>query len=254
MQNRFSCLKIDTSSSTADDIKRTNRFSRGEDKSPVNVGSRWKRSRSPEKQLGRYNKSPVNVHSRWQRSKSPEKSNDRWDNNKSPVNVHSRWQRSRSPEDSDNRYGSRSPERGNSFTKRNDRNNGKHNKGGFGKYRYNHGRGGPSEKFDKVKKDMKGRPMVAGATTGGFDINLALKRKEEEDGKRDPKLEEMKKKEEKKKRKKKGKNVVFEKEKLDKADTEQQKKLAAEWNKRMIDQMQYESEEEGEDCPAEEDL
>ena len=250
-KNRFSCLKVDTYTAPTDDVKRINRFSReGEVKSPVS--SRWKRSKSPPPDRHENNKSPVNVHSRWQRSKSPEKQTDRWENNRSPVNPNSRWQRSRSPENSDSRYGSRSPERGNSFTKRNDSD--RPNKGGFGKYRYNHGRGrgGPSEKFDKVKKDNKGRPMVAGAITTGFDINLALfEKKREEKETRCQKIEEMKRKEEneKERRKKKG-NVVFEKDNLE--TSEEQKRLTAEWNKRMIENMQYESGEEEEE--EEEDL
>ena len=234
-KNRFSCLKVDTYTAPTD-VKRINRFSRGDEvKSPVS--SRWKRSKSPPPDRHENNKSPVNVHSRWQRSKSPEKSNDRWENNRSPVNPNSRWQRSSSPENSDSRYGSRSPERGNSFTKRND--NSRPNKGGFGKYRYNHGRGrgGPSEKFDKVKKDNKGRPMVAGAITTGFDINLALFEK-----KRVSKLTYHRIKNNANKIERKNEKVVFEKEKLE--TTEQQKRLTAEWNKRMIENMQYESGEE----------
>ena len=98
---------------------------------------------------------------------------------KRPKKTNSRWRRSPSPE-KNSRFPP--PQSSNSFTKpkRNkyssrDNNRPRYNKGGFGKFRYNHGRKGPSI-FDNVKKDNLGRPMIAGATTSGFDIGAALKK------------------------------------------------------------------------------
>ena len=87
---------------------------------------------------------------------------------KRPKKTNSRWKRSPSPETKNSRFPP--PESSNSFTKpKRDNNRPRYNKGGFGKFRYNHGRRGPSI-FDNVKKDNLGRPMLAGATTSGFDI------------------------------------------------------------------------------------
>ena len=68
-----------------------------------------------------------------------------------PKVTNSRWQRSKSPEK--NSFQKKEREDDNKGFRNN--NNRKYNKGGFGKYRYNHGRGGPSV-FDGVKKDIKG--------------------------------------------------------------------------------------------------
>ena len=205
-RNRFSCLKSTGDGGEVDNPpKRTNRFQGP----PKVINSRWQRSKSPE------------------RSKSPGK-------NSSNINNNSRWQRSKSPE--------RSPER-NSFQrkKREDdkgfrnNNNRRYNKGGFGKYRYNHGRGGPSV-FDGVKKDINGRPMVQGATTAGFDIGLALQQsnqKNKKEKKKEPKKE-------------KPKLITFKNKKMEEK-TEEEKRKEAEWNKQMILNMQYEWETESEE-------
>ena len=209
-RNRFSCLKSTEDGGDRDNQpKRTNRFQGP----PKVINSRWQRSKSPE------------------RSKSPGK---RYSN----INNNSRWQRSKSPEKSSEK----SPER-NSFQrkKREDdkgfrnNNNRRYNKGGFGKYRYNHGRGGPSV-FDGVKKDINGRPMVQGATTAGFDIGLALQQsnqKNKKEKKKEPKKE-------------KPKLITFKNKKVPQK-TEEEKRKEAEWNKQMILNMQYETESEEEE-------
>ena len=155
---------------------------------------------------------------------------------KSPQ-VNSRWQRSKSPE------------KRNSFTKPqgNDRgyNNDKHgggrryDKGGFGKHRYNRGRRGPSV-FDNVQKDANGRPMLAGATTGGFNIGLALQQKKT---KKERNKKEIK--------KEKPKLIPFKKQKEEKK-TEAELKAEAEWNKQMILNMQWETDSEAEEEEEEE--
>ena len=157
-----------------------------------------------------------------------------------PRNTNSRWKRSKSPEKK-SRFPA--PEKKNNFVRssrdtrdsRDNRDKPRYNKGGFGKFRYNHGRRGPSI-FDNVEKDSHGRPMLPGATTGGFDINAALKnskpkqkreKKKKREIKEDPKLVPMKK-----------KNDEI---------SEEQKKAEAEWNKQMILNMQYEWETESEE-------
>lgn len=158
--------------------------------------------------------------------------NNRFSNPPKPQN--SRWRRSKSPEKK-SRFPA--PERRNNFVKssRDNRDKPRYNKGGFGKFRYNHGRRGPSI-FDNVEKDSHGRPMLPGATTGGFNINEALKnskqkqkreRKKKREVKEDPKLVPMKKKSDE--------------------ISEEQKKAEAEWNKQMILNMQYEWETESEE-------
>ena len=146
-----------------------------------------------------------------------------------PKQVNSRWQRSNSPEKR-NTFSNPRNDRGFSKDKKP-----RFDKGGFGKYRYNRGRKGPSV-FDNVKKDSFGRPMLAGATTSGFDIGLALQKQK-------PKQ----KKEKKKKReiKEDPKLVQFKKEKDEK--TEEELKAEAEWNKQMILNIQYEWETESEE-------
>ena len=158
---------------------------------------------------------------------------------KRPKKTNSRWKRSPSPE-KNSRFPT--PQSSNSFTKPKrdnnsyrDNNRPRYNKGGFGKFRYNHGRRGPSI-FDNVKKDNLGRPMLAGATTSGFDINAALKK-----SKQKPKKEKKKKREIKED----PKLVPFKKEKDEK--TEEELKAEAEWNKQMILNMQYEWETESEE-------
>tara|TARA_B100000902_G_scaffold372573_1_gene399691 strand:- start:607 stop:1197 length:591 start_codon:yes stop_codon:yes gene_type:complete len=162
-----------------------------------------------------------------------------------PRNTNSRWKRSKSPEKK-SRFPS--PEKRNNFVKnqrdsRDNRDKPRYNKGGFGKFRYNHGRRGPSI-FDNVKKDNQGRPMLPGATTGGFDISAALKnnkpkqkreKKKKREIKEDPKLVPMKK----------------------KSDdiSEDQKKAEDDWNRQMILNMQWETdseEEEGENSQEDE--
>ena len=151
-----------------------------------------------------------------------------------PKKQNSRWRRSKSPE-KNSRFPT--PERRNNFVGKSERSNKekpRYNKGGFGRFRYNHGRRGPSI-FDNVEKDSNGRPMLPGATTGGFNINAALKnnkpkqkreKKKKREIKEDPKLVPMKKKDE---------------------ISEEQKKAEAEWNKQMILNMQYEWETESEE-------
>jgi len=158
---------------------------------------------------------------------------------KRPPQVNSRWQRSKSPEKKNTFSGPRRNDRG--FSKDNRGNNKRFDKGGFGKYRYNRGRRGPSV-FDNVKKDNFGRPMLANATTSGFDIGLALQKQK-------PKQ----KKEKKKKReiKEDPKLVPFKKEKDEK--NEEELKAEAEWNKQMILNMQYEWETESEEEEDEHD-
>ena len=128
------------------------------------------------------------------------------------------------------------PEESNSFTKpKRDNNKPRYNKGGFGKFRYNHGRRGPRI-FDNVKKDNLGRPMLAGATTSGFDIGAALKKSKSQSN---PKKEKKKKREIKEE----PKLVPFKKDEK----TEEELKAEAEWNKQMILNMQYEWETESEE-------
>ena len=162
-----------------------------------------------------------------------------------PRNTNSRWRRSKSP-DKSSRFPA--PERRNNFVAKSERSNKekpRYNKGGFGKFRYNHGRRGPSI-FDNVEKDSHGRPMLPGATIGGFNINDALKnskskqkraKKKKREVKEDPKLVPMKKKSDE--------------------ISEEQKKAEAEWNKQMILNMQYEweteSDEEVEEVEEQED-
>jgi len=151
--------------------------------------------------------------------------------------TNSRWNRSKSPE-KNRRFPS--PEKRNNFVKSegNDRREKpKYNRGGFGKFRYNHGRRGPS-RFDNVKKDNMGRPMLANAITGGFDIGLALQKSKKNNVKKPKKKVELKKEE--------PKLVPFKKEKK---LTEEQQKAEDDWNRQMILNMQWEtdSEEEGEE-------
>ena len=120
------------------------------------------------------------------------------------------------------------------FQKRNDRKP-RYDKGGFGKFRYNRGRRGPSI-FDNVEKDSNGRPMLPGATTGGFNITAALKNSQ-------PKQKREKK---KKREIKKDPELVPMKKKSDEI-SEEQKKAEAEWNKQMILNMQWETESEEEE-------
>ena len=160
-----------------------------------------------------------------------------------PKKQNSRWRRSKSPE-KNSRFPA--PEKRNKFVKssrdnRDSRDKPRYNKGGFGKFRYNHGRRGPSI-FDNVEKDSHGRPMLPGATTGGFNINEALKnskvkqkreKKKKREIKEDPKLVPMKKKSDE--------------------ISDEQKKAEAEWNKQMILNMQYEWETESDEEEEKED-
>ena len=158
------------------------------------------------------------TNNRWKRGSSPEKKqqNSRFAAMKTESNTFSRPPR-------DNNY----------------RNKPKFEKGGFGRFRYNRGRKGPSI-FDNVKKDNLGRPMLAGATTSGFDIGMALQKSKEKSKKK-----EKNKKIEKKKEvvKEKPLMVPFKKEEK----TDEQLKAEAEWNKQMILNMQYEWETESEE-------
>jgi hypothetical protein len=159
-----------------------------------------------------------------------------------PKHVNSRWQRSNSPE----KRNTFSNPRNNKGPPRNDRGFSKDkkqrfDKGGFGKYRYNRGRKGPSV-FDNVKKDSFGRPMLAGATTSGFDIGLALQKQKPKQKKEKKKNREIK---------EDPKLVPFKKEKDEK--NEEELKAEAEWNKQMILNMQYEWETESEEEEDEHD-
>ena len=108
-----------------------------------------------------------------------------------PKQVNSRWQRSKSPEKR-NAFTKPHTRNDRGFSKDNRNGNRKFDKGGFGKYRYNRGRRGPSV-FDNVKKDNLGRPMLANATTSGFDIGLALqKQKPKQKDKKNKKKREIK--------------------------------------------------------------
>ena len=169
-----------------------------------------------------------------------------------PRQTNNRWKRESSPERQQNgRFASMKTE-SNTFSRpprdNNFRNKPKYDKGGFGKFRYNRGRKGPSI-FDNVKKDNLGRPMLAGATTSGFDIGMALQKSKEKSKKK-----EKNKKIEKKKEvvKEKPLMVPFKKEEK----TDEQLKAEAEWNKQMILNMQYEwetdSEQEDDEMPEDE--
>ena len=154
--------------------------------------------------------------------------------------VNSRWQRSNSPEKR-NAFTKPTTRNDRGFSKDNRRDNRNGNrrfdKGGFGKYRYNRGRRGPSV-FDNVKKDNLGRPMLANATTSGFDIGLALqKQKPKQKDKKNKKKREIK---------EDPKLVPFKKQQED-IKTEEELKAEAEWNKQMILNMQYEWETESEE-------
>ena len=155
-----------------------------------------------------------------------------------PKQVNSRWQRSNSPEKR-NTFSNPRNDRG---PPRNDRGFSKDkkqrfDKGGFGKYRYNRGRKGPSV-FDNVKKDSFGRPMLAGATTSGFDIGLALQKQTSKQKKDKKKNNDLKKEEPK---------LVSFKKKEEEKKTEEELKAEAEWNKQMILNMQWETESEEEE-------
>ena len=162
--------------------------------------------------------------------------------------TNSRWQRSKSPEKK-SRFPA--PEKKNNFVRssrdsrdsRDNRDKPRYNKGGFGKFRYNHGKRGPSI-FDNVKKDNLGRPMLAGATTSGFDIGAALQK-----SKNKSKKKEKNKKVEKKETKEKPTLVPFKKDEK----TEEQLKAEAEWNKQMILNMQYEWETDSDQEEEEEE-
>lgn len=166
----------------------------------------------------RFNK-PKQVNSRWQRSKSPEKRNTF--TKPSTRNDRGFSKDNRGDNRGDNRNGNR-----------------RFDKGGFGKYRYNRGRRGPSV-FDNVKKDNLGRPMLANATTSGFDIGLALQKQQKQQ--KDKKDKKNKKKQQSKEE---PKLVLFKKEDV---KTEEELKEEAEWNKQMILNMQYEWETESEE-------
>jgi len=174
-------------------------------------------------------------------------------NFRSRQQTNNRWKRDSSPEkkQQNSRFASMRTEERNSFSKpprdnynnkpKFDRNKPKFDKGGFGKFRYNRGRRGPSI-FDNVEKDNLGRPMLAGATTSGFNIGAALQK-----SKNKSKKKEKNKKVEKKIVKEKPQLVPFKKEEK----TEEQLKAEADWNKQMILNMQYEwetdSDQEGEE-------
>ena len=155
-----------------------------------------------------------------------------------PKQVNSRWQRSKSPEKR-NAFTNPNNRNDRGFSKDNHNGNRKFDKGGFGKYRYNRGRRGPSV-FDNVKKDNLGRPMLANATTSGFDIGLALQKQQQQQ--KDKKEKKNKKKQQSKEE---PKLVPFKKE--EDVKTEEELKAEAEWNKQMILNMQYEWETESEE-------
>ena len=155
-----------------------------------------------------------------------------------PKQVNSRWQRSKSPEKR-NAFTKPHTRNDRGFSKDNRNGNRKFDKGGFGKYRYNRGRRGPSV-FDNVKKDNLGRPMLANATTSGFDIGLALEKQQQQQ-----KDKNNKKNKKKQKKKEEPKLVPFKKE--EDVKTEEELKAEAEWNKQMILNMQYEWETESEE-------
>ena len=163
--------------------------------------------------VNRFNK-PKEVNSRWQRSKSPEKRNAF---TKPPTRTDRGFSKDNR---GDNRGGNK-----------------RFDKGGFGKYRYNRGRRGPSV-FDNVKKDNLGRPMLANATTSGFDIGLALQKQTSKQKKDKKKNNDLKKEEPK---------LVSFKKKEEEKKTEEELKAEAEWNKQMILNMQYEWETESEE-------
>ena len=165
----------------------------------------------------RFNK-PKQVNSRWQRSKSPEKRNAF--TNPPPPTRNDRGFSKDKDNRGDNRNGNR-----------------RFDKGGFGRYRYNRGRKGPSV-FDNVKKDNLGRPMLANATTSGFDIGLALQKQKSKPKQKDKKNKKKESKEE-------PKLTPFKKQ--EDVKTEEELKAEAEWNKQMILNMQYEWETESEE-------
>lgn len=170
--------------------------------------------------------------------------------------TNSRWKRDSSPEkkEQNSRFDSMRTEERNSFSRPSrddynnkpkfDRNKPKFDKGGFGRFRYNRGRRGPS-RFDNVEKDNLGRPMLASATTSGFDIGTALQK-----SKNKSKKEKNKKVEKKEIAKEKPKLVSFKKEEK----TEEQLKAEADWNKQMILNMQYEWETDSDQEGGEEEL
>ena len=202
--NRFSCLKPPTSSDLSGNAYKAPGRNNRFSNPTRNTNSRWKRSKSPEKKS---------------RFPAPEKKNNFV----------------RSSRDTRDTRDSRDS--------RDSRDKPRYNKGGFGRFRYNHGRRGPSI-FDNVQKDSNGRPMLPGATTGGFDFNAALKnskvkqkreKKKKREIKEDPKLVPMKKKSDE--------------------ISEEQKKAEDDWNRQMILNMQWETdseEDEEENLPEDE--
>lgn len=199
--NRFSCLKPNDNNDNSSKYKPPG--SRNNFRNRQQTNNRWKRDRSPEKK----------------------EQNSRF----ASMRTEERNSFSRPPRD--NNYNNKS---------KFDRNKPKFDKGGFGRFRYNRGRRGPSI-FDNVKKDNLGRPMLAGATTSGFDIGMALQKSKNKSKKKEKNV--------KKKEivKEKPQLVPFKKDEK----TEEQLKAEAEWNKQMILNMQYEwetdSEQEGEE-------
>lgn len=124
--------------------------------------------------------------------------------------TNNRWKRSKSPTERTNTFKVPKRERG-------------------GRHFRHKKRGGESKLFKNTKKDALGRPMIAGATTGGFDFGLALQMSKNKNSKKD------------KKNKSKSKSKPVEKEETVEENilTEQEQKNADEWKKHMILNMQY---------------
>ena len=226
-KSRFNCLKPepdDTSNNesyiTPSNRKR-NRFMRSEQK-PPQINSRWKRSQSPPKERNSFGED-------YERKPRSE-----------PSQINSRWKRSQSP-----------PKERNSFQYRNDRNNddrnrddnrgGGYNRGGrsvgFGSNRRYLGRRGESSRFEGVKKDSDGLPILFNSTQKSFNIGSVVKHKAE------------------KQRKKKTPKKVEPKTKLKPfkqslpTKTKEEKEAEEAWTKAMLLQYQYvtDSEEESEE-------
>ena len=124
--------------------------------------------------------------------------------------VNNRWKRSKSPP-SERRNAFTAPKRG--------RNGGRH-------FRHKK-RGGESKLFKNKQKDALGRPIIAGATTGGFDFGLALQMSKSKNSKKE------------KKKKCKPKPVEKVETVQENVVTEEEQKKADEWKKQMILSMQY---------------
>ncbi len=141
---------------------------------------------------------------------------------KTPV-KNSRWERSKSPE------------KGNSFTAKGR----DYNRRNFNNRRNNNRNRKVSKKFNGIEKDSKGRPMIHNATTKSFNLDFALRKKSSKSPDR-------------KRKKKKNKTNINSHENIKpkfitSEKTQEEIEKEKEWNRKMILNMQYETDSEQEE-------